>query len=166
MLLKSGTVLYQCLWRLLISILCLVMHVLCVYALKRLSGFFGTWSGFFGEDSLATLTMTTITHWSNLAGGIQSSSALGIGRPLHAPVTEFSHGSNGPKLNSVFSTISLLAISLEQLFVGLQMHHMSWRVTWTQNCAEIKLIKSSAFFVICFCWWQNVWKNDVLVSQM
>jgi len=37
------------------SILCLVMHVLCVYAVKLLSGFFGTRSGFFGENRLATL---------------------------------------------------------------------------------------------------------------
>jgi len=31
------------------SIMCLVMHVLCVYVLKLLSGFFGTRSGFFSE---------------------------------------------------------------------------------------------------------------------
>jgi len=38
-----------------VSILCLVMHVLCVYLLKLLYGSFGTRSGFFGEDRLATL---------------------------------------------------------------------------------------------------------------
>ena len=32
-----------------------VVHALCVYASKLLSGFFGTRSGFFGEDRLATL---------------------------------------------------------------------------------------------------------------
>jgi len=31
------------------------MHILCVNALKLLSVFFGTRSGFFGEDRLATL---------------------------------------------------------------------------------------------------------------
>jgi len=31
------------------------MHVLYVYALKLLSGFFGTRSGLFDEDKLATL---------------------------------------------------------------------------------------------------------------
>ena len=38
------------------SILCVVVHVLCVYASKLLSDFFGTRSGFFfGEDRLARL---------------------------------------------------------------------------------------------------------------
>jgi len=37
------------------SIVCLVTHVLCLYALKLLSGFFGTRSGFFGENWMATL---------------------------------------------------------------------------------------------------------------
>jgi len=40
MFLKSGTALHQCFWRVLMSILCLVMHISCVYALKLLSGFF------------------------------------------------------------------------------------------------------------------------------
>jgi len=38
------------------------MHVLCVYVLKLLSGifcFFGTRSGFFGKDRLATLSCCT-----------------------------------------------------------------------------------------------------------
>jgi len=39
MLLKSGIV-YRCSWWVLMSILCLVMHILCVYALKLLSDFF------------------------------------------------------------------------------------------------------------------------------
>ena len=37
---RSGIVLYRCFWRVLMSILCLVMHLLCVYAVKLLSGFF------------------------------------------------------------------------------------------------------------------------------
>jgi len=37
------------------SILCVVVHVLCVYVSKLISGFFGTRSGFFGEDRLETL---------------------------------------------------------------------------------------------------------------
>ena len=37
------------------SVLCLVMHVLCVYASKLLSGFLGQGLAFFGEDRLATL---------------------------------------------------------------------------------------------------------------
>ena len=37
------------------STLYVVVHVLCVYAPKLLSGFFGRRSGFFGEDRLATL---------------------------------------------------------------------------------------------------------------
>ena len=55
MLLKIGLVLYRCFWRVLMSILCVVVHVLCVYASKLISGFFGTRSGFFGEDRLETL---------------------------------------------------------------------------------------------------------------
>jgi len=39
----------------LISILCVVVHVLCVYASKLLSGFLGQGMAFFGEDRLATL---------------------------------------------------------------------------------------------------------------
>jgi len=46
MLLKIGRVLYRCVWRVLMPILCVVVHVLCVYAWKLLSGFFGTRSGF------------------------------------------------------------------------------------------------------------------------
>ena len=41
------------------SILCLVMYVLCIYAVKLLSGFFGTRSGFFGENRLATLVSSS-----------------------------------------------------------------------------------------------------------
>jgi len=40
MLLKIGIALYRCFWQVLMSILCLVMHVLCVCALKLLSDFF------------------------------------------------------------------------------------------------------------------------------
>ena len=40
MLLKIAIVLYRCFWRVLMSILCVVSHVLCVYASKLLSGFF------------------------------------------------------------------------------------------------------------------------------
>ena len=47
MLLKIGLVLYRCLWRVLMSNLCMVLHVLCVYASELLSDFFGTRSGFF-----------------------------------------------------------------------------------------------------------------------
>ena len=48
--------LYQCFWQVLMSVLCLVMLVLCVYALKQLSGFFRhflgqTKSGFFWTKS-------------------------------------------------------------------------------------------------------------------
>jgi len=46
---------YRCFWRVLMSVLCLVMHVLCVYASKLLSGFLGQGLAFFGEDRLATL---------------------------------------------------------------------------------------------------------------
>jgi len=41
-----GLVLYRCFWRVLMSILCVVVHVLCVYV-SKLSGFFGTRSGSF-----------------------------------------------------------------------------------------------------------------------
>jgi len=37
------------------SILCVVVHVLCAYASKRLFGFLGQGLSFFGEDRLATL---------------------------------------------------------------------------------------------------------------
>jgi len=48
MLLKIGQVSYRRFWRVLMSILCVVVHVLCVNASKLLSGFFiGTRSGFF-----------------------------------------------------------------------------------------------------------------------
>jgi len=47
MLLTIGLVLYLCFWRVLMSILCVVVHVLCVYVSKLLSGFFGTRSGSF-----------------------------------------------------------------------------------------------------------------------
>jgi len=47
MLLKIGLVLYRCFWRVLMSILCMVVHVLCVYASKLLSGFVGARSVFF-----------------------------------------------------------------------------------------------------------------------
>ena len=40
MLLKSGIVLYRCFWRVLTSVLCMVMHILCINTLKLLSGFF------------------------------------------------------------------------------------------------------------------------------
>jgi len=40
MLLKIGLVLYRWFWRVLMSILCVVVHVLCVYASKVLPGFF------------------------------------------------------------------------------------------------------------------------------
>ena len=55
MLLKIGLALYRCFCRVLMSILCVVVHVLCLYASKLLSGFFGTRSGIFGEGRLATL---------------------------------------------------------------------------------------------------------------
>jgi len=38
--LKSGIVLQRCFWRVLTSVLCWVMHILCVNALNLLSGFF------------------------------------------------------------------------------------------------------------------------------
>jgi len=37
------------------SILCVVVNVLCIYASKLLSDFFGQGLAFFGEDRLATL---------------------------------------------------------------------------------------------------------------
>ena len=40
-------------------ILCLGMHVLCVYVSKLLSGCFGTRSGLFWRTQLATLIITT-----------------------------------------------------------------------------------------------------------
>jgi len=40
MIRKIGIVLYRCFWRVLISGLCVVMHVFCVYILRLLSGFF------------------------------------------------------------------------------------------------------------------------------
>ena len=43
--LKSGTVLHQCFWRVLMSVLCLVMHILCLFALKPLSDFFWLFLG-------------------------------------------------------------------------------------------------------------------------
>jgi len=59
------------------SVLCLVMHVLCVYALKLLSGFFcffgdffvwfcffGDRSGFFGEYWLATALACSTNRFS------------------------------------------------------------------------------------------------------
>jgi len=56
---KDWTCVISMFWRVLIiwlmSILSVVVHVLCVYASKLLSGFFGTRYGFFGEDRLATL---------------------------------------------------------------------------------------------------------------
>ena len=55
MLLKIELVLYRCFWQVLMTILCAVVHALCIYASKLLSGFFGTRSGFFGEGRLVTL---------------------------------------------------------------------------------------------------------------
>jgi len=64
-LLKSGIVSYWCFWPVLMSILCLVMHILCVHALKLLSGFSGTMSGVFGEDRLATLSFSpSLSHFA------------------------------------------------------------------------------------------------------
>ena len=59
MLIKSGIVLYRRFWRVLTSVLCLVIHILCINALKLLPGFFWLFLGqglaFFGEDRLANL---------------------------------------------------------------------------------------------------------------
>ena len=55
MLLKIEIVLYRCFRRVLISILCLVMHVSCAYVLRQLSVFLGQGWAFCGEDSFATL---------------------------------------------------------------------------------------------------------------
>jgi len=56
------------------SILSVVVHVLCVYASKLLSGFFGTRYGFFGEDRLATLLCS-------LADSILQSGVCGTASP-------------------------------------------------------------------------------------
>jgi len=42
------------------SILCLVMHVLCVYVLKLLSVFFGQGLAFFDENRLVTLVPSRV----------------------------------------------------------------------------------------------------------
>jgi len=51
-------------------ILCVVVHVLCVYASKLLSGFFGTRSGFFGEDRLAIL-LCSLTRFDLANRGVR-----------------------------------------------------------------------------------------------
>jgi len=47
----------SCFWRVFMSILCLVTHVLCVIALKLLSGFFEDKVWLFDEERLATLML-------------------------------------------------------------------------------------------------------------
>ena len=58
MLLKIGLVSYRCFWRVLISILCVVVHTLCVClktAIWSFLAFLVQSLAFFGEDRLATL---------------------------------------------------------------------------------------------------------------
>ena len=70
MLLKIGLVLYQCFWRVLMSILCVVVHVLCAYASKLLFGFLGPGLSFFGEDRLATL-LCSLTRFDLANRGVR-----------------------------------------------------------------------------------------------
>jgi len=71
---KDGIVLYPCFWRVLKSILCLVMHISCVRALKLLSGFsefFGAMSGFFWWRQVGT--------WQPCHGQDQGRTKGGVG---------------------------------------------------------------------------------------
>jgi len=54
------------------SVLCLVMHVLCVYVLNFYMDFLGQSLGFFGEDRLATLMATHVVLFCErpLAAGL------------------------------------------------------------------------------------------------
>ena len=65
------------------SVLCLVMHILCVNALKLLSGFFWRFVGqdlaFFGEDRLATLPL--------LSGKFHNRPNASVGRWTRCPWT-------------------------------------------------------------------------------
>jgi len=101
MLLKSGVVLYRCFWRVLMSILCLVMHVLCVYVLKTaicfFVAFFETRSVFFGGKTLATLGPTASVFGRRPSRSVRSK-----------PVT----GEKGFFLRS-FCTLSLCALLFE-----------------------------------------------------